>query len=373
MRNQVENQTAEWSSAVKDKRAASKRKALRRLSAVAVLLSATVAVLAALLWSDPPVEAEIEAEVPPGPVALYGDVVSRPIYAKLGTFGLNWIPQSGQPTLRSRQESIWIEVRLSRSDCANLSQIAGRCGGGTGPPLRDLESLRLEAFDGSLFVGVTTSTATGFELEQHGDRTHRGAPLEWALQKNAATTRVRFSCHRPVAFGFVAAPNRRGTPLLARSATCRPTGIRYRLRVVNDGPVVTAIGFNRLKEFEAEATAERGRIGVDRGKLVIDGDSRQIPVEKPTTVALRPERDARVLLQVSSPVADGPAEVRMSSMRVARVLVAGDDETPNEFERIPIWLITSLLIPWMLFLAGTAWRSISMLRQAKKETGGMTQ
>lgn len=357
--------TGEWTSADSSAkhREALKRRARRQLLIVLALIVVTACALAALALCDPAVEVSVETREPPSagkPVALFGAVAPLPITAKLGTLSLSWIPSEGTELSPVERELIMVEVPVSPRDCAQLSKIGGGCGAATDTSLHSLELVRVEALDGPLFADVTVGTASGFELEQSDEPTHRGAPVEWTLTENAATSRFELSCGRAVSFNLAAASSRRGPRLPAQTATCLPSGTRFRLPISDYAPTATATHFNRLSEFEAAATADQARIDVDHAKLVVDGDPDEIGDQNPVPVAFRPDGN-RVSLRVRSPAANAPARVRLQSGETSQVLVDDHDVTPSELDRIPGVLIAAVLIPWGLLLTREAWRPLKTL------------
>jgi hypothetical protein len=340
---------------------------------VGVLIALTISSVAALALWHPPVSASIETRVPPAagiPVALFGAVTSSPVTArKLGTLRLDWLPSGRADVSSTERESTVIEVPVSPRDCARLSQIGGGCETAGGTPLHGLEWVRVEALGGSLFADALVGTTSRIQLEQGDEPTERGAPVEWTLTESAEATRIELSCGAAVRFSIGAAPNRRGPRIPARTAVCRPTGVRYRLAVRDYSPTATTIGFSRLGEFEAAAIGNRGRVDVDRGTLVMDGSSREIGDEDPIPVALHPEDGSRLSLRIDSPQADAPTKVRLQSGEANEVLVDREDVVPSELCRLPNLLIASVLIPWTLFLVRQAWRSLKTLAKERSGNG----
>lgn len=376
----MQRQPGEWSSgekAAKAAEAAARRSqaqrqwAHRKLLLIGALSGITGAIVVILATSEPGVRASIETRVPPSsriPLKLFGAVAPLSINAELHTLALSWLPDEEPVRVPTKSESIFIEIPVSARDCERLAEIGGSCGGAAAASvLHNLEWLRVEARGGTLSADVTVGTAPRFELGQTDEPTSSGAPSEWSLTEHAAMSKIQLSCGGRVRFSIEAVPNRRGPAVPARTAACRSSGTRFRLQVLDDAAIATTIGFGRLHEFEAAATADRGRMKIDHGTVVVDGDSAEVGDENPVPVELRPESGDRVSLRVRSPVADAPAMTRLESERADQVLIGGAERTPIELERIPNWLIATLLVPWIVFLVQQAWRPLRITLELRRD------
>jgi hypothetical protein len=344
-------------------RVAERRSTWRRLGLVFLAAGATGAVVAALIVDNPAVEASIETEVPAGPIELAGHVTSNPILAKVGALELTWNPFGAQQGPPVKAQLILLEMHLSPSECARLAQIGGACGSDHAPPLRHLESLGVEATQRSLHTSVNASSASRSELEQHGETAHRGAPFEWSLRSYTPSLAISLSCGQPLAVSFSAGSTRPGKPLRIRSVTCSPAGVLYRLRVMDEGPTETTVGFDRVRQFQSAAFADWGKVTVQHGTSSVDGDSSEL--DKLTPVALQAEPGSTVSSRVVSPVENAPAEVVLRAPRAAHALVAGDEKTPDELERLPP-LLTGLLVSWSLTLLGALVKVLLELRPRRR-------
>jgi len=318
-------------------------------------------VAALALW-DPGVEVSIETREPPPPgkpVALFGAVAPGPITATLRTLTLSWIHGEETELPSAVEELTIVEIPVSPNDCARLSEIGGGCGAAAESPLLGLEWVRVEAL-GLLSADVTVGAASGFELEQSDEPTHRGAPVEWAMSENAAKSRFELSCGQAVPFDLAAASSRRGPAIPARAATCLPSGVRFRLPVYDYAPAATTASFNRLHHFEAAATANQASEEIDRATLEADDDREEIGGGNLVPVAFPPDGN-RVSLSVSSPAEGAPARVHLESEKTSQVLVNGHDVTPSALDRIPDLLIAAVLIPWGLLLTRELWGLLKTL------------
>lgn len=344
--------------------AAERRSTCRRLGLVLLAAGVTGAVVAALIVDNPAVEASIETEVPAGPIELSGHVTSKPILAMVGGLELTWNPFGARQGPPVNAQLILLEMHLSPSECARLAQVGGACGSDQAPPLRHLESVEVEAAQRSLHASVDASPASRSELEQHGETAHRGAPFEWSLTSDTPSLAIRLSCGQPLAVGFSVASTRPGRPLRFQSVTCSPAGVMYRLRVIDESPTETTVGFDRVRQFQSAAIADRGKVTVVHSTSSVDGDSSEL--DKLTPVALEAEPGSTVSSRVISPVGKVPAEVALRAPRAAHALVAGDEKTPDELERLPPLLI-GLLVTWALFLLRELVKVLRELRPWRRD------
>ncbi|MFT3864075.1 MAG: hypothetical protein QM729_07375 [Solirubrobacterales bacterium] len=317
-----------------------------------ILLAAALSggIVAALIVINPAVEASIETELPLGPLELGGNVTSKPIVARVGTLHLGWNPYGPQRAHPIRRQSVSLDVHLSRQDCRRLAQIGGACGPDHAKPLRDLESLRVQGFSRSLHVGVNASASPRAEVEQVGETAHRGAPFEWNLRNYAPTLAITLSCAQALAIDVTAESSHPGPRLPSQPVTCRPRGVRYDLEIIDEGPIVTTVGFDRVRQFQSVASADRGGVTIGHGTVSVDGDSS--PLAKPTTVALDAEPRSSVSSQVVSPAANAPTEVSLTSREASHMLVGEEERTPDEFDRIPEGVRYGVPIPIAASLLG---------------------
>jgi hypothetical protein len=319
-----------------------------------VLLAAGVtgAIVVAFIVDNPAVEASIETEVPSGPIELAGHVSSSPILAELGALELTWNPLAAEQAPAVTTQSITLEMNLSARGCARLARIGGACGSTQAPPLAYLESLAVEAEQRSLHASVAASSGSLSELEQIGETAHSGSPVAWSVRNGAPRLAIHISCAEPLVVDFTATSIHPRTYLAPQSVSCVPGGVPYRLRVIDAGPTVTTVGFDRVLRFQSAAEADRGTVTVEHGTSIVDGDASQ--VGRSTEVTLQAEPGSNVSSRVVSPMGKAGAEVILEAPRAAHDLVDGDEKTPDELERLPSLLTTGLLISWVLFLLGTA-------------------
>lgn len=367
------DQSAEWSSASKfgaeeqaaaeqqaSKAAEERRTAYRNLGLVVLAAGLAGAVIAVLIVVNPAVEASIESNVPTGTIELVGDVTSKPVLAKLGVLELGWNPFGPQKAHPIKAQSILLKMHISPVGCERLAQIGGVCGAGPTPPLRHLESLRLEAGEQSLRASVTASATSRSELEPIGETAHRGAPFEWSLRNYSPSLTVRLSCEHRIAVEVTAPSDRPGSAKRGRTVTCDPGGVNYRVQVIDAGSTVTNIGFHRVLQFHSSATADEGAVTVRHGTLSVDGDSG--PLKGPTLVELSSDPGSTLSSWVVSPAGNSPDEVELKARQASHALVDGDEWTPNTFERIPLELRIALLAPLLAGLLGASAKAIRKLR-----------
>jgi hypothetical protein len=357
-----QRQAVEWSSAdapedpAEPSKAANRREALRSLVPLIGFLALTGACVLGLSLRHPAIGASIETMLPAPqhPVDLTGATVQYPIHARLGTLGLSWLQLAPGKARSAKGEAIELEVSVGRRDCERLAaRVGGSCGDG-GAPLQHLEWLRLATAGQPLSVTALPQGATRFELEQNNELTKPGAPIEWSLTESAPSTQLHVYCRAPTSFALVAAPSRRGGHLKSGSAACLPSGAHYHLRAINSEPIATTYYFNRLRQFQFEASGRRGRIDVNRAKLTVDGKTRTISGRETSAVEFDPDQPRSVWLSATSPVANGPAAVAMRAEHTKRVVLDGENEAPNELERLEPLLVPEILIPWLALLAGAA-------------------
>jgi hypothetical protein len=347
------------------KRAAAKavlerRLAQRNLRLVVFVAGLAGAVIAVLIIINPAVEASIESKVPTGTIELVGNVTSKPVLAKLGAFELGWNPFGPQQAHPINAQSIVLKMPLSPVDCRRLAHVVGVCGGDPIPPVRHLESLRVAASERALRASLIASVAPRAELEPIGEIAHRGAPFEWSLRSYSPSLGVRLSCEHRIAVEVTSIFNRPGSAKRSHTVTCRPGGANYRVRILDTWQSVTNIGFQRVLQFHASATADQGAVTIGHGTLAIDDDSE--PLDGPTLVALSSEHGSTLSSWVVSPNGNDPVEVELKAPRASHALVDADERTPNAFERIPIELRIAFLAPLLAGLVGVSGRAIRKLR-----------
>jgi hypothetical protein len=347
---------SEWNSGAEEQAAAAARAAERRstwqkLGVVVLAAGVTGAAVLALIVDNPAVEASIEGELPIESIELAGNVTSQPTLATLGGIELGWDPYGPGDGATVAGQTIWVETRLSKSDCKLLSQIGGACGDDQAPPLGGLESLQVEAVARRLYASLGSFSADRSKLEAHYETVREGPLTDWTMQSWTPSLTLHLSCAQPLGISVTGELKRLGSPKVTRSVTCLPNGTRYRLRVLDEGPAVTTVGFYRALRFHAAADSQQGTMTLEHGTKSVDGDGG--PLQKSATVELTADTGSTVSSQVVSPVEDSTAELTLKSARASHAVIDGDEETPDELERLP-GLLTGLLVTWGLFLLGAA-------------------